>query len=103
QAPGAVAPGTNPAAGQQGDQAYPIFHPPVEIFHQGTLAANYLEVEFRLQANGSFRVRLLNSLGNAQWDAIALATLERWRWQPKRVDGGPVASTEVIRLTTQSP
>lgn len=95
--------GGNPVAGEDGDQAYPVYHPPVEIFHHGTMAANYLEAEFRLQANGNFRVRLLTSLGNAKWDGIALATLERWRWQPRRVEGKPVASTEVIRLTTQSP
>ncbi|MGE0490400.1 MAG: energy transducer TonB [Vulcanimicrobiota bacterium] len=95
--------GHNAAAGEQGDDAYPIYHPPVEIFHQGTMAAHYLEAEFRLQANGNFRVRLLTSLGSAKWDGIALATLERWRWQPRRVEGKPVASTEVIRLTTQSP
>jgi TonB family protein len=78
------------------DAAYPTYHPPVVI--DGWVDEQALYVRFDLQASGAFRASIVQGTGRAAFDAIALKVVRQWKWQPKRIRGRAVASTEVIRL-----
>jgi TonB family protein len=78
------------------EAAYPTYHPSVVI--DGWVDEQALYIRFDLQASGAFRASIVEGTGTPAFDAIALKVVRQWKWQPKRVRGRPVASTEVIRL-----
>jgi len=53
---------------------------------------------FRVAANGSAQVELVETTSNAELDHVLLEALKRWRFFPGMQDGKPVPSTVDIRV-----
>ena len=77
-------------------EAYPTYHPSVKLME--IVDAPWLDVRFHVAANSSFQASLVQTTGDPILDRIILRTINRWRWEPKVVNGQPVDSVVVLRL-----
>ena len=53
---------------------------------------------FRVAANGSAQVELVQTTSDPELDQVLLEALKRWRFFPGMQDGKPVSSTVDIRV-----
>jgi protein TonB len=87
-----------PNGGRMGARA--IYQPKPEI--PETLRRQNLDViavaRFRVAANGSAQVELVQTTSNPELDQVLLEALKRWRFFPGMQDGKPVPSTVDIRV-----
>lgn len=101
----------NPGSGEHHEGDGAVSDPsPIGIIDPGkdvpsfkALASAYVEVEFKIAADGKATdVRLLQSSGNAQADQDLLVYFRSFRWNPKTVAGVAVAATESMDFQHES-
>jgi protein TonB len=87
-----------PGGGRMGARA--IYQPMPEIPEQ--FRRQSLDVvaiaRFRVAANGTAQVELIQNTSNPELDQVLLEALKRWRFFPGMQDGKPVASTVDVRV-----
>jgi outer membrane biosynthesis protein TonB len=76
--------------------AVPYYHPAVTL--EGVVGRDWILVRFEVEANGTFKVEMLEGTGNIHQDARVLNVLRRWKWLPMQIDGQQYRSIEVVRL-----
>ena len=101
KAPAQSAPGDDPI-NLKGDEkakdrpALPYYHPSIPL--EGRSAKEWILVRFEVEANGTFKVEMLEGTGNIHQDARVLNVLRRWKWLPMKINGETYRSVEVVRL-----
>lgn len=82
-------------------------HGPVPIFNPAPVIPAYLQaqeldasvrIEFLITAQGAVTARLLESSGNEELDAIALATVKRWQFRPAEKDHVAIDSRTRLKI-----
>ena len=81
------------------EAAVPTHHPPITIL--GLTDYRWIDCCFEVREDGSFEVYLLTQINDPIHEAIAMRTLNKWRWKPKTIKGSPVASQEFLRLRSR--
>lgn len=76
--------------------AVPYYHPAAQL--EGKSGRDWIVARFEVEANGTFKVEMLEGTGDIHQDARILNVLRRWKWLPLRIDGQTHRSVEVIRL-----
>jgi TonB family protein len=82
-------------------------HGPVALYSPAPAIPDYLRnqylkasvvIEFLITAGGEVTARLLDSSGNDELDAIALATVKKWQFKPAAKDNVPIDSKTRLRI-----
>ncbi len=60
---------------------------------------NSVDVSVEIAADGSHIDKVIRTSGSQEVDALVLAALARWRWDPAAKDGQPVASTQNFKFS----
>lgn len=77
-------------------EAHPTYHPSVKLME--VVDRPWLDVRFLVRADGTFEASLVRPTGDPILDRIILRTINRWKWEPRMVEGQAVPSTVVLRL-----
>lgn len=82
-------------------------HGPVAVFSPSPAIPEYLRnqnlntsvvIDFYVSAQGATTPRLVNSSGNEELDAIAIATAKRWQFRPAEKDHKPIDAKVRLRI-----
>ena len=81
--------------------AFPEYtvEPSVPASMIGGSVTNSVDVSVQIAADGSHVDKLVRSSGSAEVDALVLAALSQWRWDPAAREGQPIASTQNFKFT----
>lgn len=60
---------------------------------------NSVDVSVEIAADGSHTEKIVRSSGSEEVDALVLAALAQWRWDPAAKEGQPIASTQNFKFT----
>ena len=82
-------------------------HGPIAVYSPSPILPDYLKdeaiktnvvMEFFITATGETTVQLMSSSGNEELDALAIATGEKWRFQPAEENHTPINSKIRLRI-----
>ena len=82
-------------------------HGPVAIYAPAPVIPHYLQdreihshvvIDFYVNSQGTATPRLMSSSGNEELDAIALETVQRWKFRPAEKDGKVTESKVRLRI-----
>lgn len=72
---------------------------PAEVRRE--LVKTSVRARVEIAADGSVKVRLLESSGNREVDEMAIRALQESTWEPGTRNGEPVHSIEIVRFNLQ--